>query len=101
MQLADSLGDSAFVHVLTKAEQRVDAAIASKHAHIHEAMRHPARTPKRLRLYLSNTHANQSQDASLGDPATGGSACCTCRMGMLHGCSSWQIHHAAQHRRWT
>ena len=71
MQLADSLGDSAFMHLLHKAEQRVDAAIARKHAAVREALRAPTRVPKRLRLYLSSSHANQSDQIPAAEAPPG------------------------------
>lgn len=71
MQLADSLGDSAFMHMLRKAEQRVDAAIARKHADIYECMRNPQRVTKRLRLFISNTHAHQPGSSRIEGSAPG------------------------------
>lgn len=65
MQLqATSLGYSPALQLLHSLERQLDAAIAQKHAAVQEAVHHPPRVKKRLRVFVHNTHAHQGDKAA-------------------------------------
>lgn len=54
--------ESAIYNQLLEQEQRLDRMMDSRRAEVREAMDQPETVPKRLRVYLYNTHANQPHD---------------------------------------
>ena len=59
MQLTELLGGSPVLAKLKELEDRLDAATARSEAALRSALTQHRSVPKRLRLSLSHTHANQ------------------------------------------
>eukprot|EP00897_Mesotaenium_endlicherianum_P003260 jgi/Mesen1/2962/ME000176S02000 len=76
-RVAALVPESALYSQLLELERQVDATLARKKLDIQEALKHPPRSPRILRVYVFNTHANQPQQqqpAAAADAGGNGAA---------------------------